>query len=297
MYWKSPFFFFLQITPNEALGAVISLVNFCTERWFAVAGKGSKGPPLGVTLQMNDGTTKLFTGTSEVFNWVQESSNRHGNLFCALDALERWLTLQLDAGVDITPQIDRLLAEGTSTAFIGLLANIAKYRPQLLAGPLAPILTDPCVFYWDDWRVEHAANSFDAFAWVRSGDAVFNMARDWGLAPHRSVELLHLATELITSNMDIADQLQKLIPKWRIPSDPKRSLEFRMIFAQLDRANYSPQMEADTGQEVFVFETPEALGREIKAWIAEKQTLLLYLHVPAHCEELLRKQGLVTESC
>ncbi len=178
MYWKSPFFLFLQVAPNEALDALISLVNFCTERWFAVEGTDYEGPPLAVTLQMNDGTTKLFTGTSEVFGWVQGSSNHYGNLFCALDAMERWLTLQLDSGIDITPRIDRLLAEGSSSAFIGLLANIAKYRPELLAGPLAPILTDALVFYWDDERVASTANRFDAISWDRSGEAVFEMARD-----------------------------------------------------------------------------------------------------------------------
>ena len=153
-------------------------MNFCTERWFAVEGTDYEGPPLAVTLQMNDGTTKLFTGTSEVFGWVQGSSNHYGNLFCALDAMERWLTLQLDSGIDITPRIDRLLAEGSSSAFIGLLANIAKYRPELLAGPLAPILTDALVFYWDDERVASTANRFDAISWDRSGEAVFEMARD-----------------------------------------------------------------------------------------------------------------------
>mgnify|MGYP003632799808 CR=1 FL=1 len=295
MYWKSPFFIFLQVAENEALGALIALVNFCTERWCDVVGQDHEDPPVGVTLQMNDGSTKLFAGSSEVFGWVQSTSNHSGNLFCALDALERWLTVQLDAGVDLTPQIERLLAEGSSSAFIGLLANVAKYRPELLAGPLAPILTDPLVFYWDDERVANTANRFDAYHWVRSGEAVFEMAKDWGLAPHRAVKLLPFATELIKTNTEIATRLTKLIPTWRIPTDPIQSLEFKVIFAGLNRVNYSLQSDAKTGEEVLVFHMPVDLARELAASDVKSEKPRKYSGVPAHCEDLLRNQQDLSE--
>ena len=164
IFWKSPFFQFLRIAPNEALGALIALVNFCTERWLAEVGKGNKGSMPGVTLQMADGTTKDFIGMSvNVFDWTQASSNLNGQPVSALDALERWLTLQLDAGADIAPYVERLLREGTSAAFVGLLTNVGKYRPPLFTGILWPLLTSPLPYYWDDGRVEHVKYNFAAF--------------------------------------------------------------------------------------------------------------------------------------
>lgn len=295
IFWKSPFFFFLQVAPQDALGALIALANFCTERWLAGVGKGYKGFPLGVILQMSDGTTKLFTGTSEVFGWSQGISNHNGNLFCALDALERWLTIQLEAGAGITPHIERLLAEGSSSSIIGVLANVAKCRPELLAGPLAPLLTDPLVFYWDDEHVAYRAR-FNALSWVRSGQATFEMAKDWSLAPHRATKLLPLACELVKSNADVANRLAKLIPTWRIPTDTKHALEFKIIFAELDRANYQLQRDAESGEDALVFRSPEDLHHELMAWNARNEKLRGYLLVPGTCDELLQTQRAVSDA-
>lgn len=41
-FWKSAFFPFLQTAPVEALGAIIKLVNFCTERWVAARSNGGQ---------------------------------------------------------------------------------------------------------------------------------------------------------------------------------------------------------------------------------------------------------------
>ena len=109
------------------------------------------------------------------------------------------------------------------------------------------------------------------------------------------MKLLPLATELIKSNAGIADRLTKLIPTWHIPTDPKSALEFKMIFAALDRANYSPQSNVDTGEEMLVFETPEELGRELAAWNAKHEKPLEYLQIPAFCEKLLRNQDALSE--
>lgn len=290
IYWKSPFFFFLQIAPNEALGALISLVNFCTERWHATVGKAHEGPALGVTLQMNCGTRKFFIGTSDVFGWVQSSSHHNGNLFCALDALERWLTLCLESGRDITLIIDRLFVEGSSSAFLGLLTNIAKFSPNLLEDRLAPILTDPKVLYWDTRKVAESPSMFDALTWARSGQAAFDMAKEWVLAPHRGLTLLAQAVELIKSNAAIAERLNKLIPTWCIPTDPMLGLEFRTIFAVLDRANYRLQPAPDTGDVVLVFETPKDLADEIKAWNDIHERRRRYLNIPVVCKNILINQ-------
>ena len=124
-YWKSPFFPFFQLAQETALASLIALVNFCTDRWIAQAMKRHTVEAPRVTLQFVDGSEKSFLGWWQVFSWPQSNEMRNGNLFCALDALERWLTLRLDAGEDITSEIERILREGNSTALVSVLLNVA----------------------------------------------------------------------------------------------------------------------------------------------------------------------------
>src|SRR3546814_2862604 len=120
---------------------------------------------------------------------------------CSSDlALERWLTLRLDAGEDITADIERILREGNSAALVSVLLNVAKYRPSLLTGPLAALLTFPNLFYWDSVRVKQVGNNFIAWSWLPGGQAMFDFARDWPLAPHRQKKFLDVVVELLLAD-------------------------------------------------------------------------------------------------
>jgi len=290
VFWKSPFFSFLQIAPDAALKALIALTDFCTERWVAGALDGRKGSVPGLRLQMAKGEEKTFTGWYPVFDWTQTNSHRNGNLFCALDALERWLTFQLDASSDITPYVEQIFHEGTSAALIGLLVNVGKYRPPLFSGVLAPLLTNPRVFYWDSGRVNNSSLKFDIFTWTRAGEVVFNIARDWVLAPHRQKALLDVAIDLLRADSAVAIQLQALIPRWSLPENPKEALEFKLLFAALNRDNYRPITDPETGTEVLTFSCPDDLSLEVQSWQNEKAKPLQYLLLPERCEKFLQAQ-------
>ena len=175
--WESPFSAFLRVAPDVALDALIALVNFSTERWFAEAMKAREGPPAGVTLQFEDGSEKAFPSWWQVFGWPQTSSARNGNLFCAL---------------------------------VSVLLNVAKYRPSLLTGALALLLTFPYLFYWDSVRVEQVADNFVGLNWVQRGEAIFDFAHDWPLAPHRQQRFLDVVVELLLAN-DVVRRLKALV--------------------------------------------------------------------------------------
>lgn len=292
-FWKSPFFLFFQIAPDTALKALIALVNFCTERWLAEIMDGSEERAPGITLQMPNGDEKTFVGWWQVFDWSQESSNFNGNLFCALDALERWITLQLDACVNITSHVEQILREGTSAALIGLLVNVGKYRPSLFSGVLAPLLTDPHVFHWDTGRVNNI--NFDTLNWVRAGETIFNIARDWTLAPHRQRTLRDIVVDLLTADAVVAARLQALIPNWSLPEGPKESLECKLLFARLDRDNYRSVIAPETGAEVLAFACPDDLSLEVKSWQDEHEKPLQYLLLPERCEKLLQAQQTIED--
>ncbi|WP_411961100.1 ATP-binding protein (plasmid) [Pseudomonas mandelii] len=288
-FWKSPFFPFLQLAPETALTSLIALVNFCTERWVAEFMKGRTGEAPGVTLQFADGSEKTFPGWWKVFGWPQSNeSMRNGNLFCALDALERWLTVRLDAGEDITADIERILREGNSAAFVSVLLNIAKYRPSLLTGLLAALITFPNLFYWDSVRVKQVAYNFIGWSWLRDGQTVFDFARDWTLAPHRQQKFLHVVVELLLTDDDVARRLQSLLATWSLPENPKEALEFKLLFAALDRANYQTVTDPATGAETEALVYPDELRLAVQAWQTESAPTLVYLLVPDRCEQRLQ---------
>jgi hypothetical protein len=58
---------------------------------------------------------------------------------------------QVDGGADVTPYVDQILREGSSAAFLGVLVNVAKYRPPLLSSILMPL--GSANLYLDMWRV------------------------------------------------------------------------------------------------------------------------------------------------
>ena len=287
-FWKSPFFTFLQVAPDVAVDALVALVNFSTERWCAGAMKGRESPQPGVTLQFEDGSERAFPGWRQVFGWPQTNSLRNGNLFCALDALERWLTFQLDSGEDISAIVERLLHEGNSSALVSVLLNVAKYRPSLLTGALAPLLAFPNLFHWDSVRVERIAHNFVGLNWLQGGQAMFDFARNWTLAPHRQKRFLDVVVELLLANDDVARRLKALVSTWTLPEDPKEALEFKLLFAALDSANYRPTADTETGAEVTKLVWPDDLSLEVQSWQSEEAHALTYLHMPDRCEQRLQ---------
>ena len=287
-YWKSPFFPFFQLAQETALTSLIALVNFCTERWAAEVMKGHTVAAPRVTLQFADGSEKTFLGWWQVFGWPQSNEMRNGNLFCALDALERWLTLRLDAGEDITSEIERILREGNSAALVSVLLNVAKYRPSLLTGPLLALLTFPNLFYWDSIRVKQVGYNFIGWSWLKGGQAMFDFARDWTLAPHRQRKFLDVVVELLLADGDVARRLQALRPTWALPEDPKEALEFKLLFAALDRANYQTVTDPATGAETQSLVYPDELRIEVQSWQTDNAPTLNYLLMPNQCEQRLR---------
>ncbi|TXT40388.1 MAG: hypothetical protein FD135_1330 [Comamonadaceae bacterium] len=287
-FWKSPFFPFFHLAPETALASLIALVNFCTEQWVTEVINGRIGGTPGVTLQFADGSEKTFPGWWQVFGWPQSNDLGNGNLFCALDALERWLTLRLDAGEDITVHTERIFREGNSAAFVSVLLNVAKYRPLLLTGSLSALITFPHLFYWDSARVKQIGYNFIAWSWLRGGEAMFDFARDWTLAPHRQRKFLDVVVELLLADGDVARRLQALLSTWALPEDPKEALEFKLVFAALDRANYQTGIDPATGAETQCFVCPHELSLEVQSWQTASAPTLSYLLAPDRCEQRLR---------
>jgi hypothetical protein len=144
------------------------------------------------------------------------------------------------------------------------------------------------VFFWDSYRVENIGVNFDSWTWSRAGEYVFNLARDWTLAPHRQKFLQAVVVELLKTNIIVSDLLRAQISSWSLPEDPKAALEFRLLFAALDRDNYRPIANPETGEEVLAFACPADLSLEVQLWQGEIEKPMQYLLLPGRCEQLLQ---------
>lgn len=284
-FWKSPFFQFLQINPVAALSALSQLVNFATERWASqYLRRGIEVP----TLTLLDGEEAwAFTGNGRVFSWAWDEDLGNGQLYCALNALERWLTMEIEVGHNVEQHIDRLLRECRSVAILGVLVNVAKFRPALLEGTLLPLLTAEDL-YWLDEGVGRN-RQFNMLMWSRAGEVMFNMARDWTFAEYRKQGFQALAVAAIRGSTYVADIVTKAMDTWPEYDSPKDSIESDILRAALSLENY-----ADVAGENGVtqqLEYPAELKARIVAFQNENASRLSNLLLPQHLERALA-QGL-----
>lgn len=276
---QSPLMVFLVIAPEVALRAITQLVNFCTDRW---AAHHSNEAPLQLVAQ--GGTLRPFIGDYHVLQWSQQSSHSNGHLFAALDALERWLTMQIDREADVAPIVARLFRETHSVGMLGVLVNVAKHQPDLLQGPLLPLVSSPWLYYWDASRVEHIGYTFHSHLWFRFGEGIYEFMRKWAFAPHRSRSLLDVVIKLLLSDTAFASHVREMAAQWERPRGEKARLEHDILVAQLDSRNNLSDVSGDGGAR---FTMPPDLTVRIDAWHAEKGPVTEALKLPRQCIDRL----------
>jgi hypothetical protein len=285
--WKSQFYAFLHINPDAALSCLHQLINFATDRWIHAALKPNRPAPATLSLRLLDGTVHEYAGNYWVFTWSHQNSNFIGQLHCALAALERWLCDLIDAGIDVAPQIDSLLRSTNSVAVLGVLVNVGKYRDELLKGPLRPLLGAHDLYEWDFQRAKENAYAFDAMTWARSGEIVFELAKNWVLAPYRKRTLREVVAEMIVAERTVGEFVIAASSQWITPDTEKEALEFRILVAELDYRNYLPAVDAATGKQAFSFAYPSDVAAAIAEFQQDRSRQVQVLTFPRRCRDFL----------
>ncbi|MGW1424650.1 hypothetical protein ACWAT4_31520 [Bradyrhizobium manausense] len=286
--WKSPFYAFLQINPDAALGFLCQLTDFCTQRWVQAATRPDGTTPRAITLRLNDGSEHSYFGNYWVFAWSAEDSNFIGQLHSALAALERWLCDLVDAGQDITARLESILRATSSVAVLGVLVSVGKHQPELFKGPLRPLLGLQKMYEWDLHRAKMNAG-FNAMAWVRSGELVFEMAKALALAPYRQKKLRAVVSEMIVSDQGLAEFVLAATGQW-VPPEPepeKESLEFRILVAELDQRNYTVEPNPATGKPDVQFSYPKDVAAAIASFGQANARANQAIQFPERCRRVL----------
>jgi hypothetical protein len=293
--WKSPFLAFLQINPDAALRCLHQLINFSTERWVDAVRKHSGSNPTTLSLRLADGTVRAYAGHSWVFAWSQEDSTRIGQLQCALAALELWLCNLIDAGTDVAPLVDGLLRATNSVAVLGVLVNVGKRCNELFKGPLRPLLGAQLIYRWDSQRCKENEHAFAAMSWAGMGEAVFELAKNWFLAPYRKRMLREIVPKMLVDDRAMGDFVMAASSQWISPSTEKEALEFRMLVAELDYRNYSAVADSETGKPVFAFNYPRELAEAMAVFAQNKSRSIQALMFPQSSRDLLSQTRTLDE--
>jgi hypothetical protein len=287
--WKSPFYAFLQINPDAALRYLHQLINFSTDRWAHALRRRGHTAPETLSLRLTDGTPREYAGNYWVFTWSHQNSAFIGQLHCALAALERWLCDLIDKGIDVAVHVDALLRTTNSVAVLGVLVNVGKYHDTLFKGTLRAFLSVQQLYTWDWRRAEENAYWFDAMTWARSGEVVFEMARNWVGAPYRERRLRWIVPKLFLADRKLGEFLVAASGEWVSPTTDKEALEFRILVADLDYRNYSSAVDPETGKEAVSFAHPPELAAAIAAFQQENSRAIQALSFPDRCRTLLTK--------
>ena len=288
-YWKSPFFSFLHVDASTALDTLVRLVSFCTDRWEQEFTRRNGCAPEPTIIRLNDGTERRFRGYYNVFVWSQANDHANGQLYSALAALEKWLCGLIDHGVDVSAHIDTLLRQADSVGVLSVLINVGKRLPELFKTVLKPLLINAPIYPWDEGRVRNSDYSFDGMTWIRSGEMVFEMARDWYSAPYRSKNLIAIVSELSRQDHALGNVINAAASQWALPNGNKELIEFQVRVAQLDYRNYRVAMIGNEQQAEFVY--PAALAASITGFQHGKRRAREVLSFPNSCSHFLASPG------
>ncbi|MBA8909892.1 ATP-binding protein [Aminobacter ciceronei] len=284
-YWKSPFFSFLHVDPATAIDTLLRLLSFCMDRWeHDVTSHGGRSPA-PIPVRLNDGTERQFRGRYNAFAWSQTSDHSNGQLYSSLAALEKWLCGLVDQGADVSSHINTLMRHADSVAILGVIINVGKRLPELFSAVLKPLLTVAPFYEWDERRIRDSEYSFDAMTWVRSGEMVFEMARDWYAAPYRHRKLTAIVSELCRKDHALGDFVNAAAAQWTPPDGDKERMEFQIRVAELDYRNYRAVGAGEEHQAEFVW--PAELAAVISGFEQSRGRARQILAFPENCRRFL----------
>jgi len=290
-YWKSPFFQFFQLNATVAVDTLITLVNFCTDRW-----ADNYRIVHSLELTLPNGQRQSFRGDGQVFSWSQVNSTSNGHLNCALAALEKWICVKIDQEEDVEPLIRKILQHSNSIAVIGVLLDVGKYKPDLFTSVLQPLLGVYELYQGDDNRVQNTDLWFDAWEWVRQGEKVFEMAKEWKFAPYRKIPLRQIACQLALNDKKTANYIKETSKVWNTSSgEEKYDLEVRILRAELDPQNYRHVKDEQSGQTFLMCHYPDKLQEDINTFQQNNNIILQSVTLPYECGKFLASYQNLTD--
>lgn len=254
-----PFRAMLINAEPQGVDVVLSIVEHATTHWTrthnAPMSNGSQPTRMQPVFEvLIDGAPVVLVGDDTVLDWSHGGHQVPGILAAAMMALEAHLYQALDDGRDITALLVQLTGS-RSVAMWGLLTDIARHTPALLAGPLAPLVTSADLLDYD--RMNLQMRSLRLLPLVMDPTRA-TRAREWHVMGHRKTTLLDLVLLGAFVTGSLTEQLTTAREHWATTGAHR----WRVMLAATDSANYHPARTPDGT--FLVYTPPAALQEEVR---------------------------------
>ncbi|HEV2990192.1 MAG TPA: hypothetical protein VG759_17240 [Candidatus Angelobacter sp.] len=269
MYWKGPFWKFLQDAPEQGLDAITRLVNHATTRSLERhGGPVTEEERRTYALEFQfDGKSVYWTGNGNVYGWHRSVSMHGAAVECALMALEKWLYDEVENRRDIMRWVQYIVANGKSLAFAGVLVSVGLKYPGLFLNELMPLLGNIHIYECQSsWAISEQSETW-RISLARQNQQVIKLATEWNSMPHRRFFLRDVAPWLMLQDEKLLKYLDERRAGWakrmeRYRGEKKRD-QLRFFLARFDPQNYTRTPQAD-GQVLIEMRWPEELESKAK---------------------------------
>lgn len=274
---RGPFLALLREAPADGVESVLTLVEHATARWLATENAAEETGTQGwFSIVIDDQEIELI-GDAKVMHWFRGAPQVPTLLASALMALEQYLYEQLDADADITALLARL-AESRSVAVWGLLAEVAKYRPVLLRGPLLAIVSSAGLILSDKLYASHD-HSYLLIASLGE-QALSERVKTWNLMPHRELKIVDLVMHDVLMDAALVDDLAAARERWTLANSGR----WRHLVAQMNPANHR-RTEQEDGSILVEYVPPAELEAEVSESLRDIADSQFWWHLPYQLRE------------
>jgi len=293
MFFRGPWLPLLRHDPELGIDCVMRLVNQATRNWEAAFVPAEAPPEYSAATRVSvptDAGVLEYVGDMRVFGWYRERLCSASLLVSALMALEKWLYERLEQEQSIDDAIGQIFRSSRSVAVLGVLVAAGMFRPELLRGPLAPLLGIWRLYEWDAHLVlDDDTWQIGLFQWARSGERIFNMVRDWHMMPHRKQVLRDRVVFLLLTQQETHDRFATIRDDWKTELESGRCIapdSLELLVARFNPANYQLKTRDDGYIEVML-EWPESLRAKTDQRLKESSEGSHLLGFPIQCRTLL----------
>ncbi|MCK5614518.1 hypothetical protein KAR91_72305 [Candidatus Pacearchaeota archaeon] len=289
-FTRGPFYSFLHAHPGKGLDLIIRLVNFATERWAEDRVSEDREAP-HIEIELPAGRRK-FVGDANVYYWHRDVGQVSHIIPSALMALEKWLYDAYDkeeTKEKVVSFLNRILENGTSLAFIGLLISIGKKNPELFLNTLLPLLSIPEIY---DLDIEHIVKSegHQGIGWFREGEFLTKASHEFNSMDHRKYSISIIAPRIFIMYSETRELFSKYRSSWikRYESGDLRAVPddvFINLIHWFDISNYS--ITEVSGGTQFEFNMPKEIAKEREAGLKDIQDRQLLISSPLNFRMIL----------
>jgi hypothetical protein len=285
-FWtKGNFIMFLRENWRPALGLIVRLVNFATDRyedWWPYEDRVTE-----VVIRVSNGAAH-WKGNRQVYAWHRYHMNTAQVVTCALMALEKWFDEQLEAKYPITEAVQLLYDQGRSLAFAGVLVSIGKRHPDLFLDELKPLLFVRSLYIHDVSAVRECLGSGYSPANPR---VINDLTRKWNQLPGRRTHLKEACCAWLLGKPRLEAVLGEVSNAWRreaekLPPDSEERLAALRWAADFDRSLWKEVTSPDGRKGWMCQRPPELQDIEEEERIRRIQHLIA---LPHQCSDFLEQ--------